>query len=285
MREAESHLSDEELLSAADGELPAQQAKEVAEHLTACWDCRARRARLDACVAGLVEARHREFDSQLPAVAGRRALLKLEMARMAKSKPLDVEETEERDRPANAAAKTFPSSAYCARRILTLGAAAAILLIAGLAANDWRNHGSAVVYAKGPIKPSRTLTPGATRTVNAHELCGAAASPDDDGVARLIPVSTQRQVFREYGIEGAPSKDYEVDFLITPELGGSNDIHNLWPESYHSPVWNAHVKDQLEERLRQMVCDGQLDLGTAQQDISTDWISAYKKYFYTDLPL
>ena len=158
-------------------------------------------------------------------------------------------------------------------------------MAAGLVANDWRSHGSAVVYAKGPIKPSRTLTPGATRAVDAHQICDAAGSADHDGVARLIPVSTQRQIFQEYGIEGAPSKDYEVDFIITPELGGSNDIRNLWPESYHSPVWNAHVKDELEERLRQMVCNGQLDLRTAQHDISTDWISAYKKYFQTDRPL
>jgi hypothetical protein len=34
-----------------------------------------------------------------------------------------------------------------------------------------------------------------------------------------------------------------------------------------------------------MVCGGQLDLSTAQRDISTDWIAAYKKYFHTDRPL
>jgi len=86
-------------------------------------------------------------------------------------------------------------------------------------------------------------------------------------------------------MDGAPPKDFEVDFLITPELGGSNDIHNLWPEPYYSTVWNARVKDELEDRLHEMVCNGELDLGTAQRDISTDWIVAYKKYFHTDRPL
>ena len=45
------------------------------------------------------------------------------------------------------------------------------------------------------------------------------------------------------------------------------------------------MKDALEEHLHQMVCSGQLDLSTAQRDIATDWIAAYKKYFHTDRPL
>jgi hypothetical protein len=68
-------------------------------------------------------------------------------------------------------------------------------------------------------------------------------------------------------------------------LGGADDIRNLWPEPYRSTAWNARVKDTLEERLHEMVCAGQLDLPTAQRDIATDWIAAYKKYFHTDRPL
>jgi hypothetical protein len=41
----------------------------------------------------------------------------------------------------------------------------------------------------------------------------------------------------------------------------------------------------LEGRLHQLVCDGALPLATAQQDLATDWISAYKRYFHTDQPL
>jgi len=50
-------------------------------------------------------------------------------------------------------------------------------------------------------------------------------------------------------------------------------------------MWNAEVKDALEVRLRQMVCDGSLDLAEAQREIAADWIGAYKKYFHTDKPL
>lgn len=31
-----------------------------------------------------------------------------------------------------------------------------------------------------------------------------------------------------------------------------------------------------------MVCADKLDLHTTQYDIASDWIAAYKKYFYTD---
>jgi hypothetical protein len=50
-------------------------------------------------------------------------------------------------------------------------------------------------------------------------------------------------------------------------------------------VWNARVKDALEDRLHDLVCDGSVDLVAAQHDISSDWIAAYKKYFHTDTPL
>jgi len=50
-------------------------------------------------------------------------------------------------------------------------------------------------------------------------------------------------------------------------------------------VWNSRVKDALEDHLRRMVCEGRVDLATAQQEISTDWITAYRKYFRTERPL
>jgi hypothetical protein len=50
-------------------------------------------------------------------------------------------------------------------------------------------------------------------------------------------------------------------------------------------IWNARVKDALEDRLHQLVCRGDIDLPTAQREISSDWIGAYKKYFHTDKPV
>jgi hypothetical protein len=129
-------------------------------------------------------------------------------------------------------------------------------------------------------KPKTTLTPGETRNVSLADVCRDESS----GAPRAIPVSLRQQVFREYGIRDARPGAYEVDYLITPELGGADSIRNLWPEPY-SALWNAHVKDKLEQRLHGLVCSGQVDLATAQRDLSRDWIGAYKKYFRTEQPM
>jgi hypothetical protein len=139
---------------------------------------------------------------------------------------------------------------------------------------------SAIGVERGEI-PNHSLTPGATRAVTIHEVC---AMPHEQ-VIREVPKSLRLQVFQKYGISNPASGDYEIDYLITPGLGGAEDIHNLWPEPSESATWNAHVKDALEEHLHHMVCAGKLDLPTAQRDIATDWIAAYKKYFQTDRPL
>ena len=86
------------------------------------------------------------------------------------------------------------------------------------------------------------------------------------------------QVFALYGIASHEPGEYEVDHLIPLELGGSNSIKNLFPQSFLTQPWNAHAKDRLENKLHAMVCKGEIDLNTAQQEIATDWVAAYKKY-------
>jgi hypothetical protein len=125
-----------------------------------------------------------------------------------------------------------------------------------------------------PILPDPTLTPGDTFDVTAQDIC----VPRYSKKVRNVPAETKREVYREYGITEHHAGDYEVDHLISLELGGSNSIKNLWPESYRTSPWNARVKDRLEEKLHSLVCSGQLDLKTAQQAIASNWIEAYKKY-------
>jgi hypothetical protein len=128
--------------------------------------------------------------------------------------------------------------------------------------------------------PDHRLTPGAAVFQSTSEICRQPKAKN-----KLVPVALQRRVFEEYGIRTAEGHAYEVDYLITPALGGADDIRNLWPQSYSHTVWNAQVKDALEDHLRDLVCEGTLDLATAQKEIATDWIEAYKKYFHTDHPL
>ena len=127
--------------------------------------------------------------------------------------------------------------------------------------------------------PMTIPSKGATADVTVDQLCSGATD------ARPITVAMRAQVLSAYGVQDVPSDQYELDYLITPELGGATDVRNLWPQGYGSPIWNARVKDELEELLPRLVCSHQLDLTTAQRDMAADWIAAYKKYFKTDVPL
>jgi len=131
------------------------------------------------------------------------------------------------------------------------------------------------------LSPNPALTPGAIMPMTQADVCTTRESTVKP---RLVLASVGKQVFAEYGIRNPEPRRYELDYLIDPDLGGSDDTRNLWPQPY-SAQWNAHVKDALEEYLRELVCSGKITLAQAQKDISVDWISAYKKYFKTDGPI
>jgi hypothetical protein len=114
---------------------------------------------------------------------------------------------------------------------------------------------------------------------------GDICSIRHDEVVRPVSSILQQRVFQEYGLRDAPVQNYEVDYLISPGLGGTDDIRNLWPRPRYNTTWNSFIKDQLEDYLHQAVCNGKVSLATAQQDVATDWISAYKKYFHTEQPV
>jgi hypothetical protein len=101
--------------------------------------------------------------------------------------------------------------------------------------------------------------------------------------ARDVPAPLKRAVFVRYGMEGnriaycAGSGGCVIDHLVSLELGGANDIRNLWPEPYDGP-WNARDKDRLEDRLHRMVCRRSLPLAVAQTMIARDWIDAYRRW-------
>jgi hypothetical protein len=133
--------------------------------------------------------------------------------------------------------------------------------------------------AQAVALPRRTLTPGSVRAIQLAELCSTQDLENDPPVNPNL----EQAVFNEYGVPASSTKDYSLDYLITPALGGSDNIRNLWPEP-DSSAWNSKVKDQLEDHLHELVCQGKVQLTTAQNDIATDWIAAYKRYFNTDRP-
>lgn len=248
------HISDQELLLLADGELSAQHDSKVRSHLASCWGCRTRLNELEAVIADFVHLYRDGLNDQLPNVDGPAALLR---ARLQSAAEQSIDRR-----------FALQAMAFCATLVALFG------FVVLLTMKQWpRVEASSV--------PRTDLTPGATIGISTGEACRG----DNPHASREVPAALQDAVFREYGIAHPRPRAYEVDYLITPELGGARDIRNLWPEPYFTPVWNARVKDALEDRLHEMVCSRQLDLATAQRDISADWIRAYKKYFHTERPL
>jgi hypothetical protein len=86
------------------------------------------------------------------------------------------------------------------------------------------------------------------------------------------------EVFREYGIADGERNKYEIDHLVPVELGGANNIKNLWPEPFDGE-WGSAIKDRLENELHRMVCAGEISLRDAQEQIRTNWIELYKRVF------
>jgi hypothetical protein len=255
MRELNAHLSDNELLLFADGETHGRQEADIRDHLASCRSCRLRMRELDNALAEAATLHRQATQPLLPPIDGARARLRAGLREAAASGPNSGIRLDFRH--------LVPIAA-------SVAAVGVLLGVIGLGTSS--SESNAI--------PRSDLTPGAVRAVSAKDICRAELS----GNADVLPV-VQRQVFAEYGMANAERRAYEVDYLITPALGGSDDIRNLWPQPYASSPWNAYVKDALEDRLRGMVCNGQLDLATAQHEIAVNWVAAYKKYFHTRRPL
>jgi hypothetical protein len=131
-----------------------------------------------------------------------------------------------------------------------------------------------------PLLPDPKLTPGDVFDVTIQDIC----VPGYSKKVRAVPRALRKQAYAKYGITSANEGDYQMDHLIPLSLGGSNSIRNLWPQTYHTTPWNAHVKDVLEVRLHNLVCNRKVDLQTAQHEIATDWIKAYQKYIAESPP-
>ncbi len=95
---------------------------------------------------------------------------------------------------------------------------------------------------------------------------------------RDVPESEKNQVYAEYGITHHTTDQYEIDHLISLELGGSNAIGNLWPELNDHPKGYLNSKDILENRLHDLVCEGKVGLASVQKAIATNWVSTYRQY-------
>jgi anti-sigma factor RsiW len=77
------HLSDQEMILVADGELSDCRAAQVHAHLASCWSCRGRMLEMEGAIANFARAYRQSLDPQLPSISGPRALLGARLAELA----------------------------------------------------------------------------------------------------------------------------------------------------------------------------------------------------------
>jgi hypothetical protein len=127
-------------------------------------------------------------------------------------------------------------------------------------------------------KPDRQCSPGAyAKKLTQKVVCSPTFRTDD---YRDVPQSLKYAVEKEYGMKPAKyGKTLEIDHVISLELGGSNDIANLFPEQRDVPP-GYKIKDTLENRLHDLVCeDHTMTLRAVQKAIAKNWETLYKKIY------
>ncbi|MFC4453469.1 hypothetical protein [Deinococcus sonorensis] len=138
-----------------------------------------------------------------------------------------------------------------------------ILALLGLASAQGYNMQAAIL-------PDPKLSPEDVLTTDTTLIC----QPGYNQTVRNVPQPLKEQIYREYGITHRESGEYEIDHIVSLELGGSNSALNLYPESFETQPLNAHVKDTLENKLHALICSSQLDIRVAQQAIASNWTAA-----------
>jgi 5-methylcytosine-specific restriction endonuclease McrA len=144
-------------------------------------------------------------------------------------------------------------------------------------------------------RPDSNRTPGKARDdLTLDQICNTKWGTDE----RFVDDAMKRAVIAAYqfNVNACPLTPYkgksihrvEIDHLIPRELGGADDVENLWPECYElvnkskaKQADGAHKKDQLETKLHNLVCDARSSalLAEYRQKIVSDWISLYAEIY------
>jgi len=133
--------------------------------------------------------------------------------------------------------------------------------------------------------PDPVCTPGATNpAVTQATISTTICKPGWTATIRPSTSVTNRikkEAIAAYGdYAGAATGNYELDHLISLELGGAPDaVANLWPEK---GLHNA--KDPVENAAKRAVCAHQLTLADAQHAIATNWIALGHRLGVTGIP-
>jgi hypothetical protein len=108
-----------------------------------------------------------------------------------------------------------------------------------------------------------SCAPGATETDDLAVICHQSTT------ARrcAFDAAFRRRMAKAYGVESCG----EIDHRVSLELGGSNEVANLWCE----PAPEFHQKDAVEDSLHAAVCRGDLSLDAARVILLERWREYY----------
>lgn len=126
------------------------------------------------------------------------------------------------------------------------------------------------------LLPDAKVTPGAIRTTDESGIC---AKTFRTGPYRKTTEATKIAVCKEYAVKNCPHLGFlEIDHLVPLELGGLDDIKDLWPQPA-KPLPGYHQKDVLEDYLKRAVCvTKSISLADAQGCIMHDWVACSKRF-------
>jgi hypothetical protein len=131
----------------------------------------------------------------------------------------------------------------------------------------------------GKTLPDPTCTPGSINpAVNISTVRRTICVPGWTRTVRPPASNTnavKTQAMQAYGEQASARPTTEFDHLVPLELGGSDDVTNLWPEPTDLPGHGVNnSKDSVERALGKAVCAGKVGLAPARQAIATDWTTA-----------
>ena len=136
-----------------------------------------------------------------------------------------------------------------------------------------------------PRLPVMSCTPGSVRSDITDTTIGATVcNPHWSTSSIRAPQSETDPIktvsMRVYGIAASDRRITELDHKVPLELGGSNDVSNLWAERSDEPGQGfRNSKDTVENRLHAAVCGRipgarPVSLRAAQSAIATNWTTA-----------
>ena len=169
------------------------------------------------------------------------------------------------------------------RRMTSVAAALAVLAASVSACTSTHDAGSTgqsttsgLLRAdeQGVVRPDRILTPG---SVDPGATTAQLCTPTYLGTVALSSDADRQETFLRYGLPYPTAQDrFRLDHAVPVEIGGDSSAANLWPMPVSADV--ADRKNALAVRLHDLVCAGTVPLGTAQQDVATDWYAAWRRY-------